>query len=198
MEEEGRIVQEATDDDDVGGGGGGGMATPSSVNLGASPFSKLFQTPPNNRRNSTSQSPRILRAPQLDKFPVPEVLAALFIECLPEGSTAEEVKQAMSNAVDTVFTEEAPCSPTSSGDSSLSFRQVKEDIVSQVPTFVETLNKLHNGPAHDAGRKSVGAKNSAKSPRKKRKLATSRLDPTSFSEEELSEEDESCELESMT
>ena len=70
---------------------------------------------------------------------------------------------------------------------SLAFRRIKEEIVGQIPAFLETLNELQIGPA--AG-KSVRTKNSGQSPKKKRKVASDQIDPTSFSDEELSEAEE--------
>ena len=61
------------------------------------------QTPPRSSCGTTLHSPPILRAPKLQAFPVPEVLAGLFIDHLPEGSSSEDIKKAMSDAVDSVL-----------------------------------------------------------------------------------------------
>jgi hypothetical protein len=117
---------------------------------------------------------------------VADLLAALFIDSLPEGTTIEDIKETMCNAVEAVLTDEPPPTPSPANVSS-SFRRVKEEIASQVPSFLKRLNQVHNARAK---RKSVGIDNSGETPKKKRKLAHVVPDPASFSEEELSEIDE--------
>src|SRR4051812_10235619 len=107
---------------------------PSVAPMGSKLFSESMRTPPHSRRNSAIESPGIPAAPKLSNFPVADLLAALFIETLPEGTTMEDIKEAMCNAAEAVFTDEAPPSP-SHANASPSFRRVKEDIASQVPMF---------------------------------------------------------------
>jgi hypothetical protein len=149
-----------------------------------------MQTPPHSRRNSAIQSPSVLRDPKLLSFPVADLLAALFIDTLPEGMAIADIKETMCNAVEAVLTEAPPSSPSPT-NSNPSFRRVKEDIACQVPIFLKTLNQVHNGRGK---RKSGGTENPSTSPKKKRKSAPVLPDPASFSEEELSEDDDlNCE-----
>jgi len=150
-------------------------------------FGQSMRTPPHSRRNSAVQSPSNLAAPKLSNFPVADLLAALFIETLPEGTTIDDIKKTMCNAVEAVLTDKPPPSP-SPAKPSPSFRRVKEEYACQVPTFLKTLNQVHNGRRK---RKFVGTENSSESPKRKRKLSSIVPDPASFSEEEFSEDNES-------
>ena len=122
----------------------------------------------------------MLRSPNLRGFPVTEILAALLIGALTDDGTTEDIKEAISEVVDSVLTQEPPLSP-SPGHANSSFQRVKEEIVDQIPAFLESLSKLQKSHAK--------SKSSGHSLKKKQKVNSGRPEPTSFSEEEPSDEE---------
>ena len=153
-------------------------SSPKSAQAGLdTPFSP--HTPQHHSARAGPPTPLRTAAIKQQYPNAPELLLALVIASIEDDdvcTSADDVKQRLSDLVDSVFEHDRDTSPTPHQSSQPTLR-VKETIAVQVPKFVDFLYKDY--------KKRVGphGNSTGQSPKKKRKTNAG-SDPSSFSEEE--------------